>query len=139
MDTVESFQPVLAELAEPLAKQADTLLDLREAVLGRRAPGKCVTCYFKLLAIRSARGGSPRLTPLRRWIERHIEVVAQDDKARELERAPLAIGEGENLESFARRLMNQYFEDRGHLGGKVHLNFAYRRDLTAAGKGRRVS
>ena len=126
MDATQSFQPVLEKLAAPLAKQADTLLDLREAVLSRGAPGRCVTCYFKLLAAEGARKDPPLLTPLRQWLEAHIEIVAQDDDAQELERSPLEIGEGESLDDFVRRLINRYFEDRLCTAERVRLNFAYR-------------
>ncbi len=126
MNAKQSFQPVLEKLAAPLSKQADTLLDLREAVFARRAPGTCVSCYFQLLATEGAQRNPPLLTPLRQWLEAHIEIVAQDDDARELDRCPLAIGEEASLEDFARRLINCYFEDRVCKTDRVQLNFVYR-------------
>jgi hypothetical protein len=132
MDTHDSFSTVLASLARPLAKEADTLLDLREAVLGNRRAGRCVNCYFKLLGARARSGDPPALTPLRQWLEANIEIVARDAEEREIERTPLRIDEAESIEEFADRIFQFYRHDRVEIPELVQLDFAYRGSAPAA-------
>jgi hypothetical protein len=123
-----AFDPVLAHLAEPFCRQADTLLDLRACVLNSTHPGRCVACYFALQAAAAERA-IVRLCPLRNWLETHIEVVASDETARQLESFPLQLTETEDLETYCRRTMAEFHENRAY--GTASINLAFRYKLAA--------
>lgn len=123
-DRWREFESALAPLASKLRTQADTLLDLREAALARRHPGLCVACYFKLLAP-AQRRAPEAVTPLRTWLERHLEVVAQDEARRPLERLPVRL-EAEDLESYCFGVMRTIQQDRAYPARDVALSFSFK-------------
>ena len=115
---------LLAPLAQPLRRAADSLLDLREAVRAGATPGRCIRCYFSLLAAAPA-AIQPRLTPLRAWLERHIEAAACDAEGRLLETLPVVL-DAEDLENCCRRLMREMTENRAYPTPHITLGFRYR-------------
>lgn len=114
---------VLAKLAPFFSGCADELIDLREAVLQSRNAGRCVHCYFALYG-RARAAGAGRLYPLKRWIERHLEIVALDESGNELERVPFLL-HAEDLESLCRRIMDEFHLDRVY-DESVCLRFDFR-------------
>jgi hypothetical protein len=120
-----AFDPVLAPLAEPFCRQADTLLDLRACALNKVRPGRCVACYFALQAAAAERAIA-RLCPLRTWLETHIEVVASDEAARPLEAFPLRLTGSEDLEAYCRRTMAEFHENRVYPAASINLAFRYK-------------
>lgn len=123
--TSHAFDPVLALLAEPFCRQADTLLDLRACALNKTRPGRCVACYFVLQQAAADRAPA-QLCPLRNWLETHIEVVASDETARPLEAFPLQLGEVEDLETYCRRTMAEFHDDRVYPAANINLAFRYK-------------
>ncbi len=120
-----AFDPVLAPLAEAFCRQADTLLDLRACVQAGTRPGRCVACYFALQAAAAERAIA-RLCPLRTWLESHIEVVASDEAARALEAFPLQLSDAEDLESYCRRTMSEFHENRAYPAATINLAFRFK-------------
>ena len=71
---------LLLPLAPVLAKQADAILDLRELLMSKGHPGKCVRCFFQLFTAASAnRSALPRLAPLIAWLEANLEISVRAD------------------------------------------------------------
>lgn len=125
MQLTHAFDPVLAPLAETFRRQADTLLDLRACALNKTRPGRCVACYFALQAVAAERIIA-KLCPLRNWLETHIEVVATDETARPLEAFPLYLADAEDLESYCRRTMSEFHENRAYPAANINLAFRYK-------------
>lgn len=121
--STRALDPLIADLATALRGQGDVLLDLREAA--DTSPGRCIRCYFQLLASASS-AARPRLTPLRAWLEARIEAAAHDDDGRLLETLPVRLEEDEDLESCCRRIMREVAEDRAHGAPSIHLGFRHR-------------
>ncbi|CAM3001523.1 hypothetical protein [Rariglobus hedericola] len=125
MQLNHAFDPVLAPLAEPFCRQADTLLDLRACASSKTRPGRCVACYFALQTAAAARVIA-KLCPLRNWLETHIEVVASDESSRPLEAFPLQLSESEDLETYCRRTMAEFHENRAYGSTGINLAFRYK-------------
>lgn len=125
MQLNHAFDPVLAPLAEPFCRQADTLLDLRACALNKTRPGRCVACYFALQAAAAERLIA-KLCPLRTWLETHIEVVASDESAQPLEAFPLQLSDAEDLETYCRRTMAEFHENRAYGTAGINLAFRYK-------------
>lgn len=121
---------LLAPLAAPLRRAADSLLDLREAARTGTTPGRCIRCYFNLLAAAPA-AEQPRLTPLRAWLEARIEAAATDADGHLLETIPVVL-DTEDLESCCRRLMREMTENRVHATPHINLGFRYKAAALAA-------
>lgn len=103
---------LLAPIAQKMLNKSNDILDLREAVLVFQDPGLCLSCYFKLLE--NSKGSSIRATtPLKKWLESHLEVVAVDDKLNELERVPVQL-ETADFEQYCRGLISTFRNDRGY-------------------------
>jgi hypothetical protein len=117
-----ALDPLLADLAPALRGQGDLLLDLRAAAA--HSPGRCIRCYFQLLASAPA-SARPRLTPLRTWLEARIEAAAHDDSGRLLDTFPVNLDD-DDLESCCRRLMRLVAEDRTHASPAIRLGFRHR-------------
>ncbi len=128
---VADLDPLLAPLASPLRRAADSLLELREAARAGATPGRCIRCYFQLLAAAS-RDVQPRLTPLRTWLENHIEAAACDADGRLLEVIPVRL-DADDLETCCRAIMREMHEDRAYDTPSIRLDFRYKpADLVAA-------
>jgi hypothetical protein len=120
-----AFDPVLATLAEPFSRHADTLLDLRACVLNGTRPGRCVACYFSLQESAAERLIA-QLCPLRNWLESHIEVVASDEAARPIEALPLHLTDADDLETYCRRTMAEFHQNRAYGRSTINLAFRYK-------------
>ena len=125
MKLAHAFDPVLATLAEPFSRHADTLLDLRSCVLNSTRPGRCVACYFVLQATAAEKLIS-KLCPLRNWLETHIEVVASDETARPIEAFPLYLTDAGDLETYCRRTMAEFHQNRTYGSAQINLSFRYK-------------
>jgi hypothetical protein len=131
MSPVSEIDELLAGISERLAHQVDTLLDLREAVAQALHPGRCVSCYFKLLESSPA-AAQPHLTPLRRWLETRIEIAATGDRGNLLEVLPLDLNEIADLETCCRRTIDLFFEDRSYVDSpQIGLRFRFRKATAA--------
>lgn len=131
MSPVSEIDQLLAGISDRLAHQADTLLDLREAVAYAPHPGRCVSCYFKLLESSPATA-HPHLTSLRRWLETRIEIAATGDRGDLLEVLPLDLNEVADLEACCRRTIDLFFEDRSYLDSQqIGLRFRFRAETAA--------
>jgi hypothetical protein len=128
---VWDIDTVLSPIARELSHRADTILDLREAAAQRSDPGMCISCYFKLLA--SAHPHiKPVATPLREWLEAHLEVVARDSNLRELERVPIQL-ETDEMEAYCHRIMNEFRYDRAYQDAPmIELSFRFKEPLATA-------
>ena len=122
---------ILVPIAQHLSHRTNDILDLREAATQRNDPGHCVSCYFKLL------GGSPSnaqraTTPLRLWLEKHLEVVARDPNQRELERIPVNL-QTTSIESYCDQVMRVFREDRVyHDIPTIRLSFQFKETASVA-------
>ncbi|NBD38041.1 MAG: hypothetical protein GVY10_05685 [Verrucomicrobia bacterium] len=120
--------PHLDEALGPVADRdrilADSLLDLREAALQRRDAGQCLQCYFRIYGRAAERGVGP-ITPLRQWMESHLEIVARDHEEQELERVPLIL-ESESLEDFCSGMMREFRENRCYPQPAIELSLAFK-------------
>ncbi|MEM7697866.1 MAG: hypothetical protein AAF236_05620 [Verrucomicrobiota bacterium] len=127
-DTIDRAIEALTEIPEGVA---DALLDLRDCARHSENPGQCVRCYFAIYHRIAARD-SDRLLPLRRWVERHIEVVALAEPDLELERLPLRLDHGDSLDLFCERMMRDFHNDRAYEGESIVLRFDFKREFQAA-------
>lgn len=115
---------LLAPLAPVLAKEADTLLDLRELLGSRGHPGKCVRCFFRLFGAAGSED-RPRLGPLIAWMQEHLEISVSGD-GRSLEVLPLVLKPDEDLESFCFRAIESVRMDRSYAAKQLRLAFRYK-------------
>ncbi|MFH1498814.1 MAG: hypothetical protein ABII82_13415 [Verrucomicrobiota bacterium] len=125
MQLTHLFDPVIAPLTETFRRQADTLLDLRECALNKTRPGHCVACYFELHSAAAERAIA-KLCPLRNWLENHIEIVAFDDQQRHLEAFPLNLFDADDLETYCRRTMAEFHDNRAYHTPRINLSFRYK-------------
>ena len=122
--TLQEIDGLLLPLAPVLAKEADALLDLRELLMSKGHPGKCVRCFFQLFTA-AGREEMPRLAPLKAWLEENLEIYVNADW-RELETLPVKLRQGEDLESFCLRSIQQVRLDRGYTARRVNLAFRFK-------------
>lgn len=126
---VETIDGILGQVAreEFRGASADALLDLREAARNRHNAGDCLGCYFKLLnACSSSRNAT--LSPLRRWLESQLEIVARAPESGELERLPLSLGleQADSLETFCITVIHRFREDRNYAHLSIELSLDFR-------------
>lgn len=128
MEREAGIESVLGPLAEVLSKEADTILDLWGAARGGGDPGECVRCFFKLASVARGRREAERerVAGLRSWLERHIEVVARDEAARELERFAVELDEDEDLAGFCHRAMDEVREKGVYVAERIELRFVFK-------------
>jgi hypothetical protein len=108
--SANNIDEALIPIARKMSHYADDILDLREAAVVGADPGRCLSCYFKLLSY-SQNTGQDIVTPLRTWLEQHLEVVATDNDLKELERMPLKL-DAVRMESYCRQVMSLFRADR---------------------------
>ena len=120
----EEIDGLLLPLGPVLAKQADAILDLRELLMSKGHPGKCVRCFFQLFTAASS-AAMPRLAPLIAWLEKNLEISVRAD-GQELETLPVKLREAEDLESFCLRSIEEVRLDRGYSARRVNLAFRYK-------------
>lgn len=134
MPDCEAFQQVLATLARPFSRNADTLLDLRQWVGDERRVGSYVKAYFDLLQSSSVGGEAARgLVAMRQWLEANLEIVVLEGTTKErLESWPLRLEGESSLEGFCRKAMDQLREDRCHTAPRLQMEFRFRHLLAAA-------
>jgi hypothetical protein len=129
-----NFDKVLFPIARELSHCADEILDLREAALQRNDPGRCLSCYFKILG--SSQQTTAHFTsPLRQWLEQHLEVVACGPSQSELERLPIQLPpeHSDGIEAFCRQIMTAFREDRSYQNlPEIELSFQFKQDSSAA-------
>lgn len=115
---------LLLPLAPILSKEADAILDLRELLMTSGHPGKCVRCFFQLFTAAGS-DAMPKLAPLRAWLEANLEISVRGD-GHELEILPVKLQQGEDLEAFCQRSIQQVHLDRGYTAKRVDLAFRYK-------------
>jgi len=126
--TITQLDRALAEVVPTTSEGADFLLDLRQLLLERGHPGKCVRCFFGLLGDLRQPGA---LKPLRRWLEQHLEVVVSAD-GREVEALPVRLGRAADLEGFCHQSIDTVRHDRAIDAERITLSFRYKPATTAA-------
>jgi hypothetical protein len=121
---INEIDGLLLPLAPVLAKEADAILDLRDLLMSKGHPGKCVRCFFQLF---TAAGSSarPQMAPLIAWLEANLEIAVHAD-GKELETLPVKLGEDEDLEGFCIRSIEKVRFDRGFTARRVNLAFRYK-------------
>ncbi|TAG28434.1 MAG: hypothetical protein EAZ36_05880, partial [Verrucomicrobia bacterium] len=67
----------------------------------------------------------PRLTPLRAWLEAHIEAAACDAQGHLLETCPIQ-HDSDDLESCCHALMREFHESRAYPTSTIELRFRYK-------------
>ena len=122
--TPAEIDALLLPLAPSLAREADTLLDLRELLMQNGHPGKCVRCFFRLFTA-AGEEALPMLAPLRAWIEARLEISVRAD-GRDLETLPVKLRPGEDLEAFCLRSIRQVRLDRSYPARRLDLAFRYK-------------
>ena len=122
--TLEEIDGLLLPLGPVLAREADAILDLRELLLKKGHPGKCVRCFFQLFTA-AGKDAMPRLAPLKAWMEANLEISVNAD-GRQLETLPVKLLQGEDLESFCLRSIKQVRFDRGYVARRVNMAFRYK-------------
>ena len=128
IDIDEALTPIAREMSH----RADDILELRDAARFRSDPGRCLSCYFKLLS-NSTQSSAKAATPLRRWLEQHLEVVAKDGYMRELERVPLSL-DADEIEEYCQQIITTFQEDRSYQHiSDIELSFQFRQDAAFAG------
>lgn len=115
---------LLLPLAPVLAKEADAILDLRELLMSKGHPGKCVRCFFQLFTAAGS-VAMPQMAPLIAWLEANLEIAVRAD-GRVLESLPVKLGEDEDLEAFCIRSIEKVRFDRGFTARRVNLAFRYK-------------
>ena len=120
----EEIDGLLLPLAPVLAKQADAILDLRELLMSKGHPGKCVRCFFQLFSAANP-AAMPRLAPLIAWLEKNLEISVRADGV-ELERLPVKLRGADDLESFCIRSIESVRFDRGYTARRVDMAFRYK-------------
>lgn len=120
---------LLLPLGPVLAAAADTLLDLRELLIMKGHPGKCVRCFFQLFTAAGA-DSLPKLAPLKAWIEQHLEISVKAD-GRELETLPITLRQGDDLEAFCLRSIGKVRMDRSYRAKRLELAFRYKEKVAA--------
>jgi hypothetical protein len=124
----------IEDLINPVAKQmpfcADTILDLRTALINGQHPGKCVACFFKILAPACRIEKVNAVAPLKDWLEKNLEIVVKDDSTLELERLSVNLLE-DDLETFCQKVMMQIHYDRNYANRQLSLHFAYKESKAA--------
>lgn len=93
-------------LIERLPSQADTLLDIRLALMGQGEPGQCVTAYFKLTKALSA-WHQKDLIELRSLLEAKIQIEIVIEESSQRRRACLALGNNHDLSDYCQEQMKQ--------------------------------
>ena len=128
----EQFEnDILGPLSRSFYRQADELLDLREAALSKQHPGRCVSCYFKLFS--SAEGPAvTKLEALRRWLESNLIIEARDNQDQVLEKMPVCLDEEEDLEGYCTRLSMEVLNNRVYPTERVELRFNFKENSLAA-------
>ncbi len=104
------------------AAGADLVLDLRELLLSRGHPGKCVRCFFGLLGEMDRPGA---LLPLRGWLEEQLEITVAVDGAL-VEALPVRLEGSEGIHDFCERAIRTVHRDRAYRGKRIDLGFRYR-------------
>ncbi|MCW1886926.1 hypothetical protein OKA04_19455 [Luteolibacter flavescens] len=122
--TPHEIDALLLPIAPSLAKEADTILDLRDLLMSKGHPGKCVRCFFRLFTAAGTES-QPKLAPLRNFMEQHLEIAVRADGA-ELEVLPVTLLAGEDLEEFCLRSMKQVRLDRTYRAKRLELAFRYK-------------
>lgn len=122
--TLPEIDALLMPLAPSLAREADTILDLRELLMTNGEPGKCVRCFFRLFTA-AGTDSLPKLAPLREFLERHLEIAVRADGS-ELETLPVKLRQGEDLEDFCMRSMKLVRLDRTFQAQRVNLAFRFK-------------
>jgi hypothetical protein len=119
---------ILASLARvEMAAFSDLLLDLRNGAFPPAEAGCCVRIYFELLAAAPENGSLDQaLADLRGWLERQLSIEVLDDaQMQRIERLPVRF-EGQNdLETFCRSTMQDFFNDRCHPSPSIRMQFAF--------------
>ena len=127
----EFIDQALREIAPYIDGCADQIIDIRETVLNQGNPGTCVRCHFTMYG-KAANAADDRLFPLRRWLERHIEVVARDEVGDEIERLPVVLGDDEDLQSYCEKMMAEFRDNRAYSHRRIGLSFRFREERLAA-------
>jgi hypothetical protein len=116
---------LLLPLAPVLAKEADAILDLRELLMSKGHPGKCVRCFFQLFTAAVGSAAMPQMAPLIAWLEANLEITVHAD-GKNLETLPVTLRGAEDLESFCLRSIDKIRFDRGYVARRLNLAFRYK-------------
>jgi hypothetical protein len=123
-------EKVLEPLCSVFSSEADALLDIRDCLLRKEAPGRCVDCYYRLME-RADAGNQKELGRLRECLESEVEVVAQDERKQLLERVPLRLETGD-LQSYCEWMMQAFVQDRSYEAERIELCFQFKDRLAIA-------
>jgi hypothetical protein len=121
---VNEIDGLLLPLAPVLAKEADAILDLRELLMSKGHPGKCVRCFFQLFTAAGS-AAMPRMAPLVAWLEANLEIAVRAD-GKELETLPVKLRSSDDLESFCLRSIEKIRLDRDYPVRRLDLAFRYK-------------
>lgn len=119
---------VLGPLCERFKDEADTILDLYAMTQEPGHPGRCVTCFYRLLG-RAGQHEAGALVPLREWIEDHIEIAIRTGPE-EAGSLPVKL-EAPGLEDFCDEVIRYVRSDPSIAAPEVELGFAYARGRRA--------
>lgn len=113
---------LLGSLIPKTPEGADLVLDLRELLLSKGHPGKCVRCFFGLLG---DLGQPAALLPLRHWLEENLEVEVSAT-GQEIERMPVKLDQARSLEMFCHKAMETVQMDRAFSYPQITMSLRYK-------------
>ncbi len=120
-----NIDAVLSPIAREMSHRADDILDLREAAITRNDPGRCLSCYYRLLS-NSRHSSVESTTPLRHWLEQHLEIVAKDKGLNELERLPVRL-DSDSIEVYCKEIISVFRHDRDYQHiPNIELSFQFK-------------
>jgi hypothetical protein len=122
---VASIEQALSPVTRILKHRANELLDLREAALARKDPGKCLHCYFQLRNSRHSKLDEV-MTPLKTWLENHLEIIAKGPESDELERIAVNL-DWNDIDHYCENLVEDF--RKNHLSSyrsKIELVFQFK-------------
>ena len=123
-----SIEQALSPVTRILKHRANELLDLREAALARKDPGKCLHCYFQLRNSHNSRHSKldEMMTPLKIWLENHLEIIAKGPESDELERIAVNLN-WNDIDHYCENLVEDF--RKNHLSSyrsKIELVFQFK-------------
>lgn len=120
-----SIEQALSPVTRILKHRANELLDLREAALARKDPGKCLYCYFQLRKSRISQIDE-MMTPLKKWLETHLEIVAKGPESDELARIAVNLN-WNDIDHYCENLVEDFRKNhRSQYRSQVELIFQFK-------------
>lgn len=125
---------ILASLAKPFDRFANTLLDLRQWAHCPTRAGSCIKAYFDLVTEAPETVEVARtLAELRNWLENRLNILVFDSNRTVcLDTLPLALSDETDLAQYCLGAMQRLRDDRCIDATLLHLEFSFARNFEVA-------